>query len=143
MDCLKFRELIIPYLDEEVDPITKIEFENHLKNCTSCKALFTSVRSTYTLIEKERVRPENPFFYNSLIIKLNEPKESKVIELVTTILKPLAVAASITIGILIGNGEVSLNTTSDTDLEAISETIVPLTPSDYSVWITMNDYNGN
>jgi hypothetical protein len=61
----------------------------------------------------------------------------------STVLKPLAIAASIALGIMIGNGEIDvLNITVD-DTEIISENFTPVLPADYSLWITMNDDNGS
>lgn len=143
MDCTKFTEFIIPYLDQEVDETTRIKFEQHLTDCASCTKLFENLKATYGVIEVERNLPANPFFYSKLLNKLEEPREAKVISLITAALKPIAVAASISLGILIGNGELDMTTTSDTELETLTEIIVPQTPSDYSVWITMNDNYGN
>ena len=49
MDCSKFEELIEQYLDNSLDNELKIEFENHMSECNSCKDSFNfskEIRST-------------------------------------------------------------------------------------------------
>lgn len=39
MSCQETRELLDSYVDSELDVVTALQFERHLKECTSCQAL--------------------------------------------------------------------------------------------------------
>ena len=104
---------------------------------------YENVASTYKIIALENQMEANPFFYHKLKTKLDTWEESRVINIFSTILKPLAVAASIALGIMIGNGELNVLNISTDDTEIISESFTPVLPADYSLWITMNEDNGS
>jgi hypothetical protein len=143
MDCDKISNNIFFYLDNELSEEGRIKFEAHLNECPQCNALYENVASTYKIIGLENQLAANPFFYHKLKTKLETKEESRVINIFSTVLKPLAIAASIALGIMIGNGELDvLNITVD-DTEIISENFTPVLPADYSLWITMNEDNGN
>ena len=59
------------------------------------------------------------------------------------VLKPLAVAASIALGIMIGKGELDILTNQENDIELASENISLVMPADYSVWATINEDDGS
>ena len=143
MDCDKISNNIFFYLDNELSEERRIKFEAHLMECPQCKALYENVASTYKIIGLENQLAANPFFYHKLKTKLETKEENRVINIFSTVLKPLAIAASIALGIMIGNGELDvLNITVD-DTEIISENFTPVLPADYSLWITMNEDNGS
>ena len=143
MDCDKISNNIFFYLDKELSEDERLKFEAHLNECPQCKALYENVASTYKIIGLENQLAANPFFYHKLKTKLETKEESRVINIFSTVLKPLAIAASIVLGIMIGNGELDiLNITVD-DKEIISENFTPVLPADYSLWVTMNEDNGS
>lgn len=143
MDCNKISKNIIFYLDNELSEDGRIEFEAHIHECPQCMNLYENVASTYKLIAVENNIEDNPFFYHKLKTRLETKEESSLVNIFSTVLKPLAIAASITLGIIIGNGELDiLNITVD-DTEIISESFTPVLPADYSLWITMNEDDGS
>ena len=121
----------------------RVKFEAHIHECPQCKPLYENVASTYKIIALENQMEANPFFYYKLKTKLDTWEESRVINIFSTILKPLAVAASIALGIMIGNGELNVLNISTDDTEIISKSFTPVLPADYSLWITMNEDNGS
>lgn len=143
MDCDKISNNIIFYLDNDLSEDGRVKFEAHIHECPQCKPLYENVAATYSIIALENQMEANPFFYHKLKTKLETKEESRVINIFSTVLKPLAIAASIALGIMIGNGELDiLNITTD-DTENISENFTPVLPADYSLWITMNEDNGS
>ena len=143
MDCKIISNNILFYLDDELSEDVRIKFESHLEACPECTALYENVASTYKLIALETQMAASPFFYHKLKTKLETKEESRVINIFSTVLKPMAIAASIALGIIIGNGELDiLNITVD-DTEIISESFTPVLPADYSLWITMNEDDGS
>jgi predicted anti-sigma-YlaC factor YlaD len=143
MNCKIISNNIFFYLDNELSEEKRINFESHLKLCPQCKVLFENVASTYNLILEENQVAVNPFFYHKLKAKIETKEESHIIKVLSNVLKPLAIAASVALGIMIGNGELDvLNITID-DTEIISENFTPVLPADYSLWITMNEEDGS
>jgi len=143
MDCNIISNNILFYLDNELAEGERIEFDLHLEACPQCNALFESVASTYNLIAVENQLAANPFFYPKLKAKLEAGKESRVIHIFNSVVKPLAIAASITLGVIIGNGELDLLNITVYDTEIISENFTPVLPADYSLWVTMNEDDGS
>lgn len=143
MDCDKILNNILFYLDKELVEAEKIQFEKHLHECPQCKALYENVASTYKVITAENQVEASPFFYHKLITKLETKEESRAINILSAVLKPIAIAASIALGILIGNGELDLLDIPDNEIELASESFTPVLPADYSLWMTMNEDNGS
>lgn len=143
MDCDKHRNNFLFYLDNELNEPERVSFEAHLNACIQCKALYENVASTYKLIAVENKIEASPFFYHKLKTKLAAKEEKQLINIFVTVLKPLAIAASIAFGIMIGNGELDLLDISVDDSEVASEDFTPILPADYSLWITMNEDNGS
>ena len=143
MDCKIISNNILFYLDNELVEDERIKFDSHLEACPQCNSLFESVASTYKLISVENQVAANPFFYHKLKARLETREESRVINIFNNVIKPLAVAASITLGVIIGNGELDLLNITVDDTEIISENFTPVLPADYSLWITMNEDDGS
>jgi hypothetical protein len=143
MDCNKIYQNIIFYLDNELSEDGRIEFEAHLHDCPQCRNLYENVASTKKLITVENKIEVNPFFYYKLKTRLDTKEESSVINIFATVLKPLAIAASIALGIIIGNGELDILSITVDDTEIVSENFTPVLPADYSLWITMNEDDGS
>ena len=143
MDCNKILNNILFFLDHELIEAERIEFESHLDECPECKVLYDNVASTYNIILAENQVDVSPFFYHKLKTKLETKEESRVINIFTAVLKPIAIAASIALGIIIGNGELDLLNIPDNEIELATEDFTPVLPADYSIWITMNEDNGS
>ncbi len=143
MNCTQFNTKIIPYLDHELTEPIEIEFEAHLDKCTECKILFNQIRSSYALIDSEREFIVSNSFAESVLTKIQTQESTKVVHLFSRIMKPLAVAASISLGIIIGNGELAVLTDNDDIVIEVSDVVLPGAPSEYSIWTTMIAENGN
>jgi len=61
MECSQVKENLIGFLDDELSPDQRYEFENHLCSCQACTALLSGVRGVYYRIGKERESEPNPF----------------------------------------------------------------------------------
>ncbi|MEN8248576.1 MAG: zf-HC2 domain-containing protein [Bacteroidota bacterium] len=143
MDCKIVTDNILFYLDKELDEDLRIQFEDHLAQCADCKELYQKVEATYGSINLVKELDPDPFFYTRFEARLEKQQENRAVHVFFNVLKPLAVAASIALGIFIGNGELDLLTIPDNEIELASEEFAPVLPSDYSVWITMNEDNGS
>ena len=143
MDCDKILDNILFYLDNELTEAERIKFAAHLQECPQCKALYENVAAAYQIIEQEDQIEASPFFYHKLTTKLAAKDDSRIINILSAVLKPVAVAASITLGIIIGNGERTVLDVADDDTVVVTENFTPALPADYSLWITMNEEDGN
>jgi predicted anti-sigma-YlaC factor YlaD len=143
MDCKTFTNNILRLRDEELNLEEERNAEDHIQGCVKCRNLYNEVSRTYNLIAVEKQLSVNPFFYHSLKTKLENKQETRTIRLMLNLLKPIAVAASIGFGILIGNGEQNLLLTQDNDFELVSESLSPTLSIDYSIWTTLNDEYGS
>jgi hypothetical protein len=143
MNCNNFSNNILPYIDKELSQEQSSVFSKHMNSCSTCKQLFDEISATYKLIEVENDMPKNPFFYHKLISKIQHQKQDQASNILMNVLKPLAVAASIALGIMIGNGELDILTNQENDIELASENISLVMPADYSVWATINEDDGS
>ena len=143
MNCDKVSENMLSYLDHELSEERSIEFDKHLDKCLSCKILFEELSSTYQIIEVEKNIPIDPFFYHKLTTRLQNKKQEQSNNIFMNVLKPLAVAASIALGIIIGNGELDLLANQENDVILASENLGLVMPEDYSVWATINEEDGS
>lgn len=143
MNCNNFSDYLLPYIDQELIEEQSLMFSKHMNDCTTCKQLFNDVSATYQLIEIEKSLPKNPFFYHKLIAKIQHQKQDIATNIFMNVLKPIAVAASIALGIMIGNGELDVLTNQENEIELASENISLVMPADYSVWATINEDDGS
>jgi len=143
MNCDKFSENILSYIDDELTIEQTSEYGEHLAKCSSCQHLLTEISATYQLIEVEKNLPKNPFFYHKLKTQLQSTNQEKANNIFMNVLKPLAVAASIALGIMIGNGELDILSNQENDINLASEEIGLIMPADYSVWTTINEDDGS
>ena len=143
MNCEDFAENIVFYLDGELSPAARKRFDHHKTSCPNCQALFTEVAATYQTIATAEEVPASPFFYHKLQARLAREQTTQQTGRVISLLKPLAVAASIGLGIIIGNGELEMLLNQDNELEVAAQDATLATPADYSVWVTLNEDYGS
>jgi anti-sigma factor RsiW len=76
MKCSQIREMISPYVDDELSPDEKRTFTSHIQGCSACKvelAEVESVRGMFTSTE----RFEAPYgFVARVMARLEDPKET-------------------------------------------------------------------
>lgn len=72
MDCEVVRNLMSSYIDKDINEIDRIEFEEHLKNCTVCMEEYNLLLSTVTYCNQleEIELPET--FHQELMGKIKE-----------------------------------------------------------------------
>ena len=142
MNCQVIEEHLIEYIEGTLDPTLVEVYKKHLSSCQNCTNILFEVKKTYAILAKPIRITTNSTFTEETIERLNK-KDAKVIQLFYQALKPIAVAASIGFGILIGNGELSVLSTSDSITETDNYIMSSTTPTDYSVWQSFNEEYGN
>ena len=141
MNCHFINDNIIAYLEQELSKSNTALFDNHLAKCETCQQLVTEVQLTYQLAVKPKDFGVSESFVEETINRMNRP-EARIIPMIFQALKPIAVAASIGLGILIGNGELSvLHSAEYGDEESL---VVDITDTSvFSVWQSLEEDYGN
>ena len=142
MNCQFVDNHLIEFLEEGLESRSYNDIKNHLAECSSCRQLVDDVSKTYALADKPATIKASDDFTEKTIRRLNKP-EAKVVSLVYQVLKPIAVAASIGLGILIGNGELSILEMNEVSVQDNSDLMGLASPSDYSVWQPLSEEYGN
>ena len=139
MNCQFINEHVIDYLDENLNRDEIARFESHLSGCNECRDLVKEIRLTYELASVPTMLKVSENFVEATVDRLFK-KEAKVLPIFYRVIKPLAVAASIALGVIIGNGELTvLNNSAYNDEESVVLTIT--NGADFSVWQSFeNDY---
>ena len=142
MSCQFINDNIINFLEHKLGESDLDKFNSHLATCNSCQHVITEVQLTYHFAKKPVNFRISDDFVENTIARIKKP-ETRVIDLVYNVLKPIAVAASIGLGILIGNGELSMleNNIEYTEEESIVLSVAA--PSDYSLWQSLDESYGN
>ena len=126
MNCQEAELLFIDHLDNTLSSQVSGELSQHIHNCASCSAQFAQLTATYRLIEQEKEMPVNPFFYTRVKARLEaEAQPKQLVTRLTQVLKPLAVAASIFIGLYIGSGEIAMLALEQDETEVGEEFLLP------------------
>ena len=141
MDCQFINENLISYLEGALIPDDLDKFKAHLAQCDSCKRLVQEVGKTYLLAEKPADFSVNEDFAEQTLARWQQG-ESRLVPLYR-VLKPIAVAASIGLGILIGNGELSILNSNNNSTQDEALVMSVSAPTEYSVWQTFEEDYGS
>lgn len=52
MECKHIEKLLSPYLDNELDPIERLQVEKHLNQCSSCAHLYAALQETMDVLSE-------------------------------------------------------------------------------------------
>lgn len=141
MDCQFINDNIIAYLERQLSKSDAEIFDEHLTTCNTCQQLVAEVELTYQTARKPAEFQVRVNFVDETINKMNK-KEGRIIPLIYQALRPIAVAASIGLGILIGNGELVVLDSAEYDED--ESLVVDITyPENYSVWQSLEEDYGN
>ena len=142
MNCEFLHQNILHYLDKTLGKVEADSIEKHLTQCKSCAELLIEVSATYATTELDRTRSANSEFSINLMRSFRRMEDPTSLSIIPQILKPLAIAASISLGIIIGNTELDL-ILGQNEVIDLSENFTPATAEDYSVWTLLEDEDGN
>ena len=60
LSCEEVNGFIVAYLDEELPPKTREQFEKHVRRCPACSAYFEQYRTTLALVHETHEVPTPP-----------------------------------------------------------------------------------
>jgi len=117
MDCKKANSKLIFYIENTLSIEENNAIENHIKKCDKCNKLHNTLKESFEIIENEKIKETDVFFYTRLsekIKKIDNPKEkqiwlkSKQIY-IQSIAATIAILLSVFSGILLGNSQIETN----------------------------------
>ena len=141
MNCQFIYENVIAFLENQLSKDDMIKYQAHLGECPTCREAVEEIKLTYALAVRPPDLSVSDDFVDNTMARMYK-QESRVVPLVFQMLKPVAVAASIALGIIIGNGElVVLENSTYSEEEALVYSATAST--DYSVWQSIDENYGN
>lgn len=133
MNCKQVENNLLFYIDNELSEEMSTSIYTHINACEHCMHLHENLKSTFQLIEKEKIQPDDFYFYTRLQQRMENQslKGKTTVFLQKRILQPIAVFCLLTIGIFAGikignqyntnNIEISAESNRISQLNAYSE----------------------
>ena len=138
MYCEEDNINLLGFIDGDLSDEEHNLVQQHLNYCLDCQAKLEWLKETYQIIEHENQLEFNPFFYAKLEQRLRSKTTTSSIAMWTnTVLKPIGIAASILIGVYLGNVEVF--ETNVTELAESEVELELLTPEYSDLLIAFNE----
>jgi predicted anti-sigma-YlaC factor YlaD len=106
MKCKTLHKKLIFFLEGDLSPVQMEEVQNHLDGCSSCAAFAREMKLTLGIIDIEKTREVNPYFYTRLKAKLenraaqNSPAFGRLI--LAKVLQPAFFSVLLILGIYSG-----------------------------------------
>ncbi len=75
MKCDEVQSLMIEYLDDNLDEITRQEMENHLSGCESCRKELAEVKTVFDVISRYSMEPPDPTLRENFYTMLHAEQE--------------------------------------------------------------------
>lgn len=98
MNCEKARELISPYIDDELEDIIATELSEHLLTCSDCSELYTkTLKLSETLKLSKDVEPSTDFRTKLMTSLLQQERESTILHVITSMKVGWIIGASSTL----------------------------------------------
>jgi len=110
VNCNKYENKILDYFDNNLSETEHSAFEEHLKNCNSCKQKITFFRSTLSVINEEKQQKVNPHVTTRILAKISQ-SNNKIVT-IRKIAQPILIAAMMILVVWFGNqlAEAYINT---------------------------------
>ncbi len=105
MDCEHLRENLFDLQADRLSPEMSLDAKTHIQCCPACKKIVDEFNAIVKLINKEKEREPDPLSGKRILQYINSKLEKRQTGRILAwlrVLTPLALAASILIGIFIG-----------------------------------------
>ena len=140
MKCSEIENNIIFVIEGSFTKSKSADFQNHIDSCENCRNLYHKMQKEFQFIQNDKISKINPFFYDSLIKKIEDNKtdNNSIISIKTRqlLVQSLAYAAGIVLAIFIGIGlGVDFNLNNDLVIDNLDE------PTEYQMFA--DSYNLN
>ena len=96
----------LDYLDGTLSAEQTDSIKVHLETCQQCAEKLDFLRHTYDVIEDRPKLEPNPFLSHKIKTAINEDsRKTTAVEKLSFVLKPIAIAASLLLGVYLGSPE--------------------------------------
>lgn len=109
MNCSLCKENLEAYREQRLPVSIRTQVENHLQNCSGCKAIYQMEVLAYKVVEEEKETQPNPFLATRVMVGIEalEMPASTRVPVYRKIIKPalisLSLSAAVTLGVLVGS----------------------------------------
>ncbi len=148
MDCKEVNNKLIFYIENTLSIEENNAIENHIKKCDKCRKLHNTLKESFEIIENEKIKETDSFFYTRLsekIKKIDKPNKKQIwLKSKQVYLQSIAAAIimflSIYSGILLGSTQTNINEVS-VNYEKVNE--YELVAESYNLSETASNYDMN
>ncbi|QIA06783.1 anti-sigma factor family protein [Draconibacterium halophilum] len=101
MKCNKVHNKLIFFLEKEL-PVSEMEqVQKHLDECSECALFAAEMKNTLSILDSDKVRDENPFFFTRVKARLENQAEEQLSArpVLTKVLQPVAFSIILLLGI--------------------------------------------
>jgi len=148
MDCKEVNNKLIFHTENTLSIEENNAIENHIKKCDKCRKLYNTLKEGFEIIENEKIKETDSFFYTRLsekIKKIDNPNKKQIwLKSKQVYLQSIAAAIimflSIYSGILLGSTQTNINEVS-VNYEKVNE--YELVAESYNLSETASNYDMN
>jgi len=127
MECNDVKYKLIPFINNELDSKQINNINIHLSECKDCQRIYKFTKNSLITISNDKKTKGNPFFYQSVIAKMEKTHKAKKISISQTILK-YSVAAMLSIMSIVGGSYIG-----NFGAEMINESAINESSSQYEI----------
>lgn len=101
MKCKKVHNKLIFFLEKELPVSEMDQVQLHLNECSECALFAAEMKNTLQILDSDKVRDENPFFYTRVKARLEnqDEKQPEVRPVLARVLQPMAFSILLLLGI--------------------------------------------
>ncbi|RLD41502.1 MAG: hypothetical protein DRI86_13280 [Bacteroidetes bacterium] len=133
MKCNDVKEKLIPFINNELDYQQMDSINIHINTCKDCKKIYEFTKNSLLTINKDKRSDSNPFFYQSVMTKMENKHETKKISISQNILKYSA-AAMLSIISIVGGSYIG-----SFGAEIIDKSVISDSSSQYEIMDVANN----
>jgi len=146
MNCKEVNNKLIFYIENTLSIEENNAIENHIDKCDKCSKLHNTLKESFEIIENEKIKEADSFFYTRLsekIKKIDKQKEKQIWlkskhDYIHSIAAAIAIFLSIYSGILLGSTQTNINEVS-INYEEVDE--YELVAESYNLSETASNYD--
>ncbi len=98
MDCKSTEKKLIFFIENALNPEDAVVVAAHLEQCPDCRSKMEFLKETLSRVNMEKTVEVNPFLFTRIQARLEQTEKHET----RRILKPLAIAAALVMGVFFG-----------------------------------------
>jgi len=133
MECNDVKYKLIPFINNELDSTQIDNINIHLSECEDCRRIYEFTQKSLITINNDKRTESNPFFYQSVMAKMERTHKAKNLSISQNILK-YSVAAMLSIMSIVGGSYIG-----SFGAEIINESAINDSSSKYEIMDIANN----